>query len=165
LTNQKGQPLFEVHTWDQLSPFSNIANLIDMMSLFIQTILVAVVLVSILNIMIMSVYERIREIGTITAIGTTPAKVLALFLVEGLALGTISALAGTVLGGAIIGIVHFTGVNVTFGRGQVYSLFPTLDPRQILISALVVIVISALASLWPAAKAARLEPVDALRHV
>ena len=83
VTNKEGKPVFEVHTWEELSPFSNIAKMIDLMTLFIKIMLVAIVLVSIMNVMIMAVYERIREIGTIAAIGTPPGKILALFLAEG----------------------------------------------------------------------------------
>ncbi|MFH1137012.1 MAG: FtsX-like permease family protein [Pseudomonadota bacterium] len=165
IKNQKGQPLFEVHAWDQLTPFSNIVGMIDLMAVFIQVILISVVLVSVLNIMIMSVYERVREIGTIAAIGVSPGRILFLFLTEGLALGVLGSLAGAVLGGGVIGIIGLTGVDVTFGRNQVFSLFPTVDPKQMLYSCLMVIVVSALAALQPAYKASRLEPVDALRHV
>ena len=45
--------------------------------------LVAIVLVSIMNVMIMAVYERINEIGTIAAIGTQPGRIMALFVAEG----------------------------------------------------------------------------------
>ena len=49
--------------------------------------LIGVVLVSVLNVMMMSVYERIREIGALAAIGTTPGKIAGLFLTEGLLMG------------------------------------------------------------------------------
>ena len=165
LKNKQGDSFLDIHTWDQLSPFSNIANMIDLMSLFIKVILIAVVLVSVLNIMIMSVYERIREIGTIAAIGVSPGKIMALFLTEGLALGTISSMIGAALGVGVIGLICSTGVEVTFGRNQIFSLYPTVEPGQILISCLIVIGVSALASLQPAYKASKLEPVEALRHV
>jgi putative ABC transport system permease protein len=57
-----------------LSPFSNIAKIVDLMTIFVKVMLIAIVLISILNVMIMAVYERVREIGTIAAIGTLPAK-------------------------------------------------------------------------------------------
>ncbi|MEW6264036.1 MAG: ABC transporter permease [Thermodesulfobacteriota bacterium] len=164
LKSQQGQAMFEIHTWDQLSPFANIANLIDLMSLFIKAILVAVVLISILNIMMMSVYERVREIGTIAAIGTPPAKILYLFLTEGLALGLIGSMTGAAIGSVVIWMLSLSGLEVTFGRGVVH-LAPAVQFGQIGLAGLIVLVISALASLQPAAKASRLEPVEALRHV
>jgi putative ABC transport system permease protein len=59
---QKGGGGVEVDTWSELSPFANIAKIIDLMTFFIKLILIAIVLFSILNVMIMAVYERVREI-------------------------------------------------------------------------------------------------------
>ena len=64
LRDKKDKPVFEVHSWEKLSPFYNIARMIDLMTFFIKIMLVAIVLVSIMNVMIMAVYERINEIGT-----------------------------------------------------------------------------------------------------
>ena len=50
-----------MHTWERLSPFSYIADMIDVMSLFVKLMLVSVVLISIMNVMIMAVYERVRR--------------------------------------------------------------------------------------------------------
>jgi hypothetical protein len=74
LKNKEGKPALEVHTWEGLSPFANIARMIDLMTVFIRVMLVAIVLVSVMNVMLMAVYERIREIGTLAAIGTQPNK-------------------------------------------------------------------------------------------
>ncbi|MBM2838614.1 MAG: hypothetical protein HW415_1239, partial [Deltaproteobacteria bacterium] len=87
--NSKGKPAFEVHTWETLSPFYNIARMIDVMTFFIKLMLIAIVLISIMNVMIMAVYERIREIGTIAAIGTLPGKILSMFVIEGFCLGIV----------------------------------------------------------------------------
>jgi len=165
LKNKEGQSMFEVHTWADLSPFANIAQLIDIMTIFIKFILIAVVLVSVLNVMIMSVYERVREIGTLAAIGTTPGKILSLFLAEGLTLGLISSVIGALAGTGLLWVLNLIGVEVTFGRNKVYTLAPSAEPDQLIYVCLIVILVSALASLQPAAKAARLEPVEALRHV
>ncbi len=96
--NQQGKPLFEVHTWEKLSPFFNIARMIDVMTFFIKLMLIAIVLISIMNVMIMAVYERIREIGTIAAIGTLPGKILTMFVIEGFCMGIAGALIGNIVG-------------------------------------------------------------------
>jgi putative ABC transport system permease protein len=163
-TPTPGKPLFEVHTWDQLSPFANIARMIDVMIFFIRIVLIAIVLISILNVMLMAVYERVREIGTIAAIGTLPRKILALFLVEGLFLGVSGAVVGVLVGLGVIGILHVAKLPVTMGQAS-YLLAPTIDPLEVLSASLMVIVISILASAQPAYKASRMEPIDALRHV
>jgi len=68
--NPQGKPIFEVHNWEKLSPFFNIARMIDLMTFFIKLMLIAIVLISIMNVMIMAVYERIREIGWLAWIET-----------------------------------------------------------------------------------------------
>lgn len=152
---------FEVHDWQALSPFSSIAKMIDLMSFSIQIILVSIVLISILNVMIMSVYERIREIGTMSAIGTPPSFIIATFLFEGMLLGIIGFVAGTLVSCAIVwGIGDIT---VTFGREDDILLSPVLTLSHVAIVGVLVVVVSALASLYPALKAARMNPVDALR--
>ena len=114
----KGQPIFEVHSWEKLSPFYNIARMIDVMTFFIKLMLIAVVLISIMNVMIMAVYERIREIGTIAAIGTLPGKILSMFVMEGFCLGVIGAVAGNLIGLIIILILNFAGLTFDFGHAK-----------------------------------------------
>ena len=104
--NKQGKPIFEVHTWEKLSPFYNIARMIDVMTFFIKIMLIAIVLISIMNVMIMAVYERIREIGTIAAIGTLPGKILSMFVIEGFCLGVLGAVIGNVVGLAIVFILR-----------------------------------------------------------
>lgn len=156
---------FQVHTWAELSPFANIAKMVDLMTVFVKVMLIAIVLISILNVMIMAVYERVREIGTIAAIGTLPKKILSLFLVEGLFLGVAGALVGLVVALAIIFALYFWKFSFNFGQATGLILAPTLDPSQILIACAMVIGVSILASLQPAYKASRMEPIEALRHV
>jgi putative ABC transport system permease protein len=83
--------------------------MIDMMTFFIQVLLIAVVLISIMNVMIMAVYERIREIGTIAAIGTLPGKILSMFVMEGFCLGVIGVVIGNIIRMAIIFILNASG--------------------------------------------------------
>ena len=163
--NKQGQPAFEMHTWEKLSPFYNVARMIDIMTLFVKLMLIAIVLISIMNVMIMAVYERIREIGTIAAIGTEPRKILSMFLVEGFSLGVFGALVGDVIGVAIVYSLSIAKLTFDFGRQKGLLLSPTIDLTDILVISLIVIAISALASLQPAFKASRMEPIKALRHV
>jgi putative ABC transport system permease protein len=164
--NKQGKPIFEVHSWEKISPFYNIARMIDVMTIFIQLMLIAVVLISIMNVMIMAVYERIREIGTIAAIGTLPGKILSMFVMEGFCLGAIGAVIGDILGSVIIYILNISGVvTFDFGRQKGLVLLPTIAPMDVLIISAIVIFVSVLASLQPAFKASRMEPIKALRHV
>jgi putative ABC transport system permease protein len=156
---------FQVHTWSELSPFANIAKMIDVMTFFIKVMLIAIVLISILNVMIMAVYERVKEIGTIAAIGTLPKKVMSLFLTEGFFLGVIGAVIGVVIGLGIILSANLWKLSFDFGQSRGLLLAPRIALSEVVIACLMVIVVSILASIQPAYKASRMEPIDALRHV
>ena len=163
--NKQNMPRFEIHTWEKLSPFYNIARMIDLMTFFIRIMLISIVLVSVMNVMIMAVFERIKEIGTIAAIGTRPGKILSLFLIEGLSLGILGSLIGSVLSLVAILILQANPLTFDFGRQKGLVLSPVVDFNEILIVSLLVIAISTLASLQPAFKASRMEPVTAMRQV
>jgi putative ABC transport system permease protein len=163
--NKQGKPLFEVHTWEQLTPFYNIARMIDMMTFFIKLMLIAIVLISIMNVMIMAVYERIREIGTIAAIGTLPGKILSLFVLEGLCLGVVGAILGDIAGLAIVKVLNLSRITFDFGQQKGLLLTADITPADFLTISVTVVIVSVVASLQPAFKASRMEPIKALRHV
>jgi len=164
-TNKEGKPIFEVHTWEKLSPFYNIARMVDIMSFFIRVMLIAIVLISITNVMIMAVYERIREIGTMAAIGTLPGKIRSIFVIEGLGLGILGALVGSLLGAAIIQLLRMMRLTFDFGRQTGLLLSPQVQFGEMIMISAIVIVVSIIASVQPAVKASRMEPIQALRHV
>jgi putative ABC transport system permease protein len=163
--NPAGQPAFEVHTWEKLSPFYNIARMIDLMTVFIKIMLVAIVLVSIMNVMIMAVYERVREIGTIAAMGTPPRRILSLFLVEGFLLGAVGAVAGALLSAGIIFVLNLSKITFDFGQQTGLLLSVRLNPADLLAVVGIVIVVAVAGSLQPSFKAARMDPIQALGHV
>jgi len=163
--NKAGKPVFEVHTWEKLSPFYNIARMIDIMTFFIKIMLIAMVLISIMNVMIMAVYERMREIGTISAIGTMPGKILSMFVLEGLLIGIFGAFIGDVIGCIIIYILNIAHITFNFGRQTGLLLSPNVGIADVLMISVIVIIVSVAASFQPAFKASRMEPIDALRHV
>ena len=163
--NKKGKPAFEIHTWEKLSPFFNIARMIDLMSATMKLIMISIVLISILNVMIMSVYERVREIGTMSAIGTTPGRIMALFLTEGFTLGLISIGAGNIIGVAGIFFLNIYKIRFSFGKMDNLLLAPSVSFTELFWLSAIVFVVSVLASLYPAYKASKMEPVDALGHI
>ncbi|MDX2492401.1 ABC transporter permease [Desulfosarcina sp.] len=165
IKGKNDQPVFQVHTWESLSPFYNIAQMIDLMTLFIKIMLVAIVLVSIMNVMIMAVYERINEIGTIAAIGTQPGKIMAMFLTEGFLLGVLGTAVGTTISLISIAAINAVGITFDFGRQSNLLLAPTIGAGDVITIVLIVIGIAMAASVQPAFKAARMDPIAALRHV
>jgi len=116
-------------------------------------------------VMIMAVYERIREIGTIAAIGTLPGKILNMFVIEGFCLGIVGAIIGNIVGIALVFIINMSRITFNFGMQQGLVLQTTIKPGDLFIISLTVIIVSVIASLQPAFKASRMEPIEALRHV
>jgi putative ABC transport system permease protein len=165
IKDKQDKPVFELHTWEKLTPFYNIAKMIDLMTFFIKVMLVSIVLVSIMNVMIMAVYERINEIGTISAIGTLPGKIMALFVTEGFLLGVLGTVVGTIISLISIAAINAAEITFNFGRQSDLLLAPVIGHGDVITIGLIVIGISVLASLQPAFKAARMDPITALRHV
>ena len=131
IRNKEDKPATELHLWSDLSPFANIVRMIDLMTLFIRIMLIAIVLVSVMNVMLMAVYERIREIGTLAAIGTQPGKLMAIFLGEGLLLGLVGAAAGITISYALVAFLNVSPLVFNFGREQI-TLYPHLDLIEVL---------------------------------
>jgi putative ABC transport system permease protein len=164
-TTPAGKPRFEVHTWEGLAPFANVAKMVDIMSVFVKILLIAIVLVSIMDVMIMSVYERTREIGTLAAIGTMPGKVLSIFVCEGAFLGLSGAVIGIVFALGAIYAIRLSKFTFSFGMREGFILMPRMTISDVLFVSIVVIGVSIIGSLQPALKASRMEPIKALRSV
>ncbi len=113
--------------------------------------------VGMLNTMLMSIFERTREIGILRAVGWKRSRVLALVLGEALAI----ALMGTVVGMflAVVGLRAITTAPTARG-----FINPNLPPEVLLIALAMGIGLSVLGGLYPAARAASLEPTEALRY-
>lgn len=165
LKNRRNMTIFQVHPWQTFVPFSKVADMIDIMTLFMNIILVSVVLISIMNVLIMAVYERIREIGTISAIGTRPKTILGLFLSEGFLLGLVGTVVGIALGLLLIYVLNIYQIPFAFGRQEDLLLKPTIAVSDVVMTGVLTIIVAVLASLQPAWKASRMDPITALRHV
>ncbi|MCT7514720.1 ABC transporter permease [Aliarcobacter cryaerophilus] len=109
--------------------------------------------IGIMNIMLVSVTERTREIGIRLAIGAMQGEVLLQFLIEAIVLST---------WGGIIGI--FLGLGVGYGVVQIFELPYIINTQIILISFIFSTLIGVVFGYFPARKAARLNPIDALRY-
>ncbi len=164
IRNKDNKPVTELHSWKELSPFANIVKMIDMMTLFIRIMLIAIVLVSVLNVMLMAVYERIREIGTLAAIGTQPNTIMGMFICEGLLLGLVGALAGILLSLACLALLQAMPPTFAFGR-EIITLHPTVSLADLGWVLLASVLVSVLASFQPAWRASRMDPIKALHHV
>lgn len=113
----------------------------------------------------LSGFQLESEIGTISALGTKPAKILFLFVTERFLLGVFGTLLGVIA--SLISIVAISAAHIEFdfGRQQGLLLSPTIGTGDVISTAGIVIVIAVPANLQPAWKAAGMDPIAALRHV
>ena len=138
--------------------------ILDIALSLIGSIALAVSSLGIVNTMVMSILERTREIGIMKAIGGSDADIRSIFLVEAAALGLAGGAAGVTLGWLVGRVINF-GANVYIQSqggtpGNLFSLPLWLVAGAIGFS----LVVSLIAGSFPAARAARLDPIQALRH-
>lgn len=157
-------------------------QLLNTLTMFFATIgLVALLAGSfgVMNTMFMSISERTREIGILKAIGARNIEILKMFLAEAIIIGALGGGIGVIIGAIItyilpmfmpgfIGIAPFIGGTTARGVRQVrttQTFTPTLTPMNIALCFSLGILVGLLAGLYPAWRASRMKPVEALRHV
>lgn len=166
-------PSYEVDSWQTLRP--EIRQTLDSKFAFTSFIGLVVLIIGgigILNLMLMAVFERTREMGVLAALGMKSRQIMGLFVLEGAFIGVLGALVGCGLGALLIGIAGKIGISLSgaSGMGEVMALlgdrlYPTITLADLIGRGVLVIVIAALASLYPAWQASRQEPAQALHHV
>src|SRR5207249_99686 len=118
-----------------------------------------VVLLGIVNAMLMSVLERVREIGTMMAVGIQRAQVLRLFVLEGAAIGLTGSSLGALAGALLVAALHAMRLQVPLAGSNAPSLLqPYVTGSYLLAVVLGGATSAALAALWPATRASRLTP-------
>ncbi|MFL7870024.1 MAG: ABC transporter permease [Anaerolineales bacterium] len=139
---------------------------------FFSVIIIAIAGIGILNLLLMAVYERTREIGVLGAMGLKPRQISLLFILEGTMIGLVGAAAGVILGLAINGYLMKVGLdfgdlsNVASYMALVQSrIYPTWGIERLPMRVSMIVIIAALAALIPATEAGRREPAEALHFV
>jgi ABC-type lipoprotein release transport system permease subunit len=159
--------------WQELLPqLDDMVRLLRVVSSIILAVLLLVVTTAVINTVFMAVTERTREFGVMLALGTSPAALRRIVVYETVALLLLATGAGYGVGIALVVYLGHVGIDLS-GFFAGYSAIPGLTgivyPR--VMSATVVppgvalVIAGVLVSLYPAAKAARLDPVQAIRHV
>lgn len=135
------------------------------------TIFMVALIFGIINTMLMAVLERYRELGMLMAIGMNKQRVFGMIVLETLMLGLVAAPVGLALGWTTVYALEDTGLDLSafskglerFGIDSV--IYPVIDPGLYLQLAVAVFITALLASIYPAMKAIRLRPVEALQKV
>ncbi len=135
-------------------------------------IMMVIVGIGILNLLLMAIYERTREIGILGALGLKPYQISILFVLEGALMGLVGVAAGVALGLVLNGILIQTGLDFQqFSSLSTYmalvsgKIYPTWGLDKLLQRSLTVLIITTLAALYPAHEAAQREPAEALHYV
>jgi putative ABC transport system permease protein len=169
-TLRREHPRLDVATWRDLSPEVALTNDSTQQMNYILLIIILIALVfGITNTMLMSVIERVRELGVVIALGMRPGRVFAMVLLETILLSIVGGVAGVVLAAATIAALAHTGIDLSFvssglaafGMGKV--IYPVMPAPQYAYVVLLVTVTAVVASIYPGWKAVRLDPASAIR--
>lgn len=172
-TLQRDLPGYEVDTWKTLRPeITQTMQTKLAVTTFFGIVILLIAGIGILNLMLMASFERTREMGVLAALGMKGSQIMGLFLLEGALIGAVGALIGCSLGGLLIWWVGQVGIGFagTSGLGEIGALmgdriYPSIGMGDLISRGLLVVAITALASLYPAWQASRREPATALHHV
>jgi putative ABC transport system permease protein len=152
---------------DLATYYLQVRNMFFGIFVFLGIIVFFMVLMASVNTLLMAMFERTREIGTMLAMGTPRAWIVALFMLEATVTGILGAIAG-VAGGNLLGvIINASGLHMPPPPGLTVPIdFHVLHiPALMIASSLIVIFSLALASILPAIRASRLQIAEALAHV
>lgn len=167
-------PDIEAVNWERAMP--NLANAIKLdyaSQKFIFLIILLIVTIGVINTLLMSVMERMREFGVILALGSKPMTLRSMIMLEALSLGLLAATIGTLLGSLVTWYLVSVGIDLEalvpetleFG-GVVFDpvMRASWNPAWMLQIAFYVVGLTLLAALYPAIKAGRITPVEGMRH-
>lgn len=166
VTALKSSP-YQLKTWTQANELmTQLEQMSNAYMMVLYLIVLGITATVIVNTLVMAVFERTREIGILAAIGTKPGRIMAMFFAESALLAIGGILIGLILGGLLVAYSHYVGfyvgqmgvTGVMLGE-RIYGYLTLKNTVTLTITALIV---TLLASLYPALLAARLEPVQAL---
>ncbi len=162
---------YQVRTWKEIAP--DVQQIIDLNDATMQLLILivfAIIAMGITNTMTMVIFERFRELGILSAIGTAPSGILTMVVMESFFLGAIASLVGSIaavaacayLGKYGIDLTSFTSSNQYFATSHVLKAH--LLMKDLIIANVVTLATALIGGIYPAWKASRLKPVDAISH-
>jgi ABC-type lipoprotein release transport system permease subunit len=163
---------FEAYTWQELNQVMlDLLQMRHKMIDIVRVIMIVLAMAMIANTMMTNVFERTREIGVLMAMGAKGRRILTLFIGEAAVLGVIGSVVGVALGGAIGLIMENVGISLGDQMGGVVNipmdnvLYALVTPEMLVQALVSGIIVSVVAGLYPAVKAARMQPTQALRFL
>jgi putative ABC transport system permease protein len=148
-----------------LKTVQNIIGILQLVLVGIASIALVVASIGIMNTMLTSVMERTREIGIMKAIGATTRDIMSIFIIEGVLMSSVGGIIGIILG--VFGSQALTLILRSFmsmGGGSSFQLVPIITITSVVLAIAVSLIVGILSSLYPAWKAARMSPIEAVRY-
>jgi ABC-type lipoprotein release transport system permease subunit len=162
---------FEIHSWRELLPFQTAyLRILDGFMWFWFLVVFVAMGFGIVNTTLMAVFERMREFGLMKALGMKPWWILREVLVESFLLLICGLIVGNVLGFLSIYALSGSGIDLSaLAAGAEYAgmsriIYPAIAAKDVMVANLTVLLLGLLVSLYPAIKASRFTPVEALAH-
>lgn len=166
----KNEPV-KVLTWKESAhEIVSIQKFQDAILLIVLIVIFSIVALGIFNTLLMSLFERIREFGLMMALGSKPSHVAMLIIVESVFLGFLGMVFGNITGCALIFYFGKHGIPLPIGDAMGYwmpfdrMIFLKFAWKELIVSSIAAIVTSMIAAIFPAVRASRLKPAQALRH-
>ncbi|MFC2086921.1 ABC transporter permease [Bacteroidota bacterium] len=160
-----------VETWEEVIPEISMMN--EMMDFYLLIFMIIILLAlgfGIVNTMLMAVLERIKELGMLMAIGMNKKRVFRMIMLESIFLSLVGTVFGMLISYLIIDWTGRTGIDLSRFYGEGFEamglsavLYPSIDLFDFMQVTILVIITGILASVMPARKALKLNPVEALR--
>ena len=165
-------PDMDVMRWDKMQPELGLMySWIDMLTMIILVVFLLGLSFGIINTMLMAVLERTHELGMLGAIGMSKRRIFNMIMLETIFLTGVGSLVGIFIGAAIIGWASKSGIDLTLVGGDMFEdyafvtiVYPVMNLKMFLQIVGLVIITGIISSIYPARKALKLNPLEAIRQ-
>ena len=140
--------------------FSNITLMLSILGI----IVLIVAAIGIINTMIMAVHERTKSIGVMKSIGASDSDILSMFLFQSAVIGLVGSIIGALISFGLFKLISYIIEQILLKQGYSLSLLSNIPWWLIVATIAFSVIISLLAGIYPAIKASKLDPIEALRH-
>jgi len=168
---QRLGPQVEVQTWEEIRPLlRQTIEIFDKTAWWVYAAIFVAMVFGIANVLLMSVYERIREIGILTAIGMRGYRLVAMIVAESMMLTLVGIGGGYAGAVAIVAALH-NGIDLSYwaqgltAAGVGTRIVPVIRGYDVAVPVGIAVLTTVAASVWPALRALRFRPAEALRHI